>query len=279
MQASFFVQQLRYQFRTLENVHFGAAGAANDIRGALGWNLRRLSESGYDRLFQPRAQKGPSGLADRPRPFVLRASHLDGKLIPAGSLFQVDVHLFQTGAADSLREALAEIATRGIGVGRGKAEVVDVESHPIRIDLGLPAGDLSRVRVEFVTPTELKSEGVVVHRPDFAVLFSRVRDRVATLTRLYGEGALNADFAGSGERARAVSTEACSLQHVHRTRRSSRTGETHELGGFTGEAIYSGELGEFWPWLEAAQWTGVGRHTVWGKGQIRLCRMNAWKTW
>ena len=37
-----------------------------------------------------------------------------------------------------------------------------------------------------------------------------------------------------------------------------------------GVAEYEGELGEFVPFLEAAQWTGVGRQTVWGKGAIRV---------
>jgi hypothetical protein len=68
--------------------------------------------------------------------------------------------------------------------------------------------------------------------------------------------------------------ESCELEHVERTRLSSRTGQTHGLGGFTGHAIYSGNLSEFWPWLDAAQWTGVGRQTVWGKGQIKIWVMS-----
>jgi hypothetical protein len=35
-----------------------------------------------------------------------------------------------------------------------------------------------------------------------------------------------------------------------------------------GEADYEGELGEFLPILRAAEYTGVGRQTVWGKGSI-----------
>jgi hypothetical protein len=32
-----------------------------------------------------------------------------------------------------------------------------------------------------------------------------------------------------------------------------------------GVAEYEGESGEFVPILDAAQWTGVGRQTVWGR--------------
>jgi hypothetical protein len=60
----------------------------------------------------------------------------------------------------------------------------------------------------------------------------------------------------------------CEIQHVPVERTSRATGETHSLGGFTGVAEYQGDLGEFLPYLEIARWTGVGRQTVWGKGEI-----------
>ena len=37
-----------------------------------------------------------------------------------------------------------------------------------------------------------------------------------------------------------------------------------------GGAAYEGELDEFMPFLRAAKWTGVGRQTVWGKGEIEI---------
>ena len=48
------------------------------------------------------------------------------------------------------------------------------------------------------------------------------------------------------------------------------TGQHHPLEGFTGEAEYSGSLDDFLPYLRAAQWTGVGRQTVWGKGELSV---------
>jgi CRISPR/Cas system endoribonuclease Cas6 (RAMP superfamily) len=60
----------------------------------------------------------------------------------------------------------------------------------------------------------------------------------------------------------------CDLRAEHRVRRSSRTGQVHPWGGFTGAAEYQGDLAEFMPYLRAARWTGVGRQTVWGKGEI-----------
>jgi hypothetical protein len=123
--------------------------------------------------------------------------------------------------------------------------------------------------VEFLSPTELKHEGQVAARPRFDILFARIRDRVSALRELYGAGPLEIDFAGMGARAAEVRMAACGLERVDIERRSSRTGQSHPLGGFTGWADYEGALGEFLPYLEAARWTGVGRHAVWGKGEIQ----------
>jgi hypothetical protein len=124
------------------------------------------------------------------------------------------------------------------------------------------------VRVRFVTPTELKGPQPLAGQPSFAVLASRIRDRLSTLRALYGNGPLDMDFRGFGERASRVKTTRHELTQVNVVRRSSRTGQVHSIGGFIGEAEYEGCLGEFIPYLRAAKWTGVGRQTVWGKGEI-----------
>jgi hypothetical protein len=93
---------------------------------------------------------------------------------------------------------------------------------------------------------------------------------VSTLRELYGAGPLAIDFAGFGERAAAVRMTLCDVKHVAAERRSSRTGQRHPLGGFTGVAAYEGDLREFVPFLEAAQYCGAGRQTAWGKGEIAI---------
>ncbi len=40
-------------------------------------------------------------------------------------------------------------------------------------------------------------------------------------------------------------------------------------------AEYEGDLAEFLPYLEAAHWTGVGRHCTWGNGQIHTAILNS----
>jgi hypothetical protein len=275
-------------FAALDPIHFPPGQPGNILRGALGKAFRRIActpdcpgarecpvreSCAYARIFEPAAaRKGPSGLADWPRPFVFRAAYLDGRTVQPDERFWFDVNLFETKdpPLEHFGQAFEQLAKNGLGPERGRADLVSVEQRPISIELDPPIAEHPALRVEFVTPTELKSGEGLVARPEFDVLFARARDRVSTLAALYGAGPLDIDFRAMGQRAKAVRMTRCELRQVEAERRSSRTGQVHSIGGFVGVAEYMGDLGEFIPYLEAACWTGVGRQCVWGKGELRL---------
>ena len=240
-------------------------------------------------MFEPAAlAPGPSGFFDLPRPFVFRATHLDGRTVAPGDSFWFDLNLFDlhSPAIRYLVLALTQLAHTGLGPGRGRAQLVeashrgrrifdgqsliDTPTEPLELRLHPLPYRIDRVRVRFVTPTELKGGDELAARPEFGTLAARVRDRVSKLGELYGSGPLEIDFRAFGERAAQIRMTRCELKHVDVERRSSRTGRVHPLGGFVGEAEYEGDLAEFVPYLHAAKWTGVGRQTVWGKGQIEI---------
>jgi CRISPR-associated endoribonuclease Cas6 len=245
-------------------------------------------------MFEPRAiAPGPSGLADWPRPFVFRATHLDGSTIQPNETFFFDLNLFDmhSHAIAYLVLAFAQLSREGLGRGRGRADLVEVsqrgdsgdpatriydgkslllQDSPEPLELSLEAGPerIEHVRVRFLTPTELKAGQGQAERPEFGILASRIRDRLSTLRELYDDGPLEIDFRAFGERASRVRMVRCEIEQVDVRRRSSRTGQVHPIGGFVGKADYEGDLTEFIPYLRGAQWTGVGRQTVWGKGEI-----------
>ncbi|HEX4773067.1 MAG TPA: CRISPR system precrRNA processing endoribonuclease RAMP protein Cas6 [Bryobacteraceae bacterium] len=245
-------------------------------------------------MFEPAAiRRGPSGLADWPRPFVFRASHLDGLTFAAGDRFHFNLNLFdiETPATACLVLAFSQLAAEGLGPQRRGVELTSVtqlneqgegseiiyangttqpSTPPLELTLAPAAAPVTSLRVRFLTPTELKSGQQIAARPEFAILTARVRDRISTLAGLYGSGPLSLDFRAFGERAAAVTMTRCAIQTVDTKRRSSRTGQVHRIGGFIGEAEYEGDLTEFVPYLRAARWTGVGRQTVWGKGEIAV---------
>lgn len=246
-------------------------------------------------MFEPTALAGgPSGLGDWPRPFVFRAGHLDGCTIAAGATFFFDLHLFdmRSPAIAYLVLAFAQLGREGLGPGRRRASLTDVwqlneagepgarifdgqsllaheQISPLLLNLDPCPKQVERVLVRFVSPTELKGGQQLIERPEFGILAARIRDRVSTLRALYDDGPLAIDFRGFAERASVVRIVRCEIEPVAIERRSSRTGQVHSIGGFIGEAEYAGALGEFVPYLQAARWTGVGRQTVWGKGEVR----------
>jgi hypothetical protein len=305
------VYPLRFSFTARESLYFPPGKSSNILRGAFGTIFRRIAcvpqctsardcewrtSCPYARLFEPfLPDSGPSGFADLPRPFVFRATHLDGCTIAAGSRFHFDLNLFDLNenAVAYLVLTFAQLAREGLGAGRRRVELTAVSqldangqpataiydggslslqqrANPLELSLEPPLAPVTRLRLRFVTPTELKSEQQIAARPEFGIVAARARDRISTLRELYGAGPLDIDFRAFGERAALVRMTRCEIRQVEIVRRSSRTGQTHPIGGFVGEAEYEGDLKEFVPYLRAAQWTGVGRQTVWGKGQVRV---------
>jgi hypothetical protein len=304
--------RFRFRFRSAGTLYFPPYKSGNIVRGAFGSIFRKLvcipscrdaricdvrTTCPYARIFEPQASRGegPSGLADWPRPFVFRASHLDGSTIREGETFHFDVHIFDVrdAAIAHFVLAFAQLAREGLGPGRARADITAVDqldlsgapvkrvfvgeqfqmgalAAPIAVHISEPPGRIDCVRVRFVSPTELKSKHQVVERPEFGTLFGRLRDRISTLRTLYAAGPLEIDFRAMGRRASAVKMARCEVRRIEADRLSSRSGQRHPLSGFVGDAEYQGELTEFVPYLRLGQWLGVGRQTVWGKGEVEV---------
>lgn len=247
---------------------------------------------------------------DVPRPFVFRATVDDKKtkFLPSEK-FQFSLVLIGR-ALDHLPYfvlSFRDLAAQGIGLNRAKCELELVEEQTL--DSLLQAGrqanpspdhqifassdqvfhspkglDLEqwvaqRVRqlssgteisISFLTPTLLKVENAIARSPEFHHLFKRLRDRINSLSTFFGSGPLSADFAGLGLRAEQVRTVSSDVQWVERFRTSSKTHQRHELSGFTGTAVYAGDLHEFLPWLALGELIGVGKHSAFDCGRIEL---------
>lgn len=280
----FLVRCLRLTFLAKDAIFFPVHKPGNILRGAFGILFRELAcrcpgghakDCAYARIFEPKPLvPGPSGFADLPRPFVFRAAHLDGKRIAPGERFHFEVNLFTRDPwpVKYFEATFAKLASEGLGPGRGRAWLEGLDHSVLEMSLSLPAVAVDRLTIQFVTPTELKAaEGWLVE-PSFEVLMARLRDRISNLGAQYGDGPLETDFREFAGRARRVAMVECDLQQVDAERTSGRTGQTHPLSGFTGRATYSGDLTEFLPYLQIGQYTGVGRQTVWGKGELRVVR-------
>ena len=238
----FRLRACRFHFRAVDSVFFPPFKAGNVLRGALG---------------------GIAAGDGSRRPFVLRAAHLNGMRFAAGEAFTYSANVFDPDGptTDSLRDACAAWAATGLGPRRGRVELLAVEDEIVTIDL--QAGrSASKCSLRFCTPTSLKGNPSRDDIP-FPILFARLRERISALFAIHDDRPL-------GDRASHVRTVHRDLQYQAVERRSSRTGAVHGIGGLVGRIEYAGDLTEFLPWLRAAWWTGVGRHTVWGNGVIEV---------
>ena len=253
----FALRRLTVYFRANAAVQFPPTMAANVFRGTLGSALPR-------HLFAPVSPLGsPSGLAAPPRPFVLRARHLDSRGFLPGQQFAVTLHLFGD-FADAILAAFGQEAPF-----HGQTQLIGSQQEQLLLPLVPGAASLSRTTatVRFVTATELKVDSGLATVPEFPILFARALTRLRTLASLYGD-ALLLPYEELTDLAGKVVLVDHQLTYEWAERRSTRTGQTHPLGGFTGSAAYAGPLHRLLPILQAAAFTGVGRQTVWGKGEI-----------
>lgn len=249
----------------------------------------------YARLFAPRLEGlRAAGVADPPRSYVLRAPVLDELRLMPGDLFSVDLHLFDL-SQPCLRYfiwAYMQLSKEGLGPQRARVSLTsvvrlgadrrpqaqvfdgqsiqpDAEANSVRLSLVPRATPVHQLRLLFLTPTVLRIGNKGTMRPDFVAIVARAWDRINALSGYYQSRGLDADFRGMCARARGVHIVSSDTQRLEVVRHSVRTGERHELSGFIGSADYFGDLTEFVPYLQAAYWTGIGKHSVWGSGAIQ----------
>ena len=266
----FLVLPLRCEWVARPSLEY--AGMANRIRGALGAALRQqgcpaecpgVNRCTYGRrctyatFFDPRWADGPSGYRDAPRPFVLRCNPEE---------HSVNLFLFQR--EPPLSELKSALTT---------AMLVVTGQAPVRFECAekmcLPLSATGRdgfLRLRFGTPTDLKSAGKRLAEPIFSVMFERLAERVRALGRRYQSWPADVDFAPLVKLAHQVGLINYEWRHSESKRRSARSGKVHAVGGFEGWAEYAGPVGALIPLLEIGGWTGVGRQTVWGNGELRV---------
>ena len=109
-------------------------------------------------------------------------------------------------------------------------------------------------------------------RPEFGPLSRRLANRIGNLCALYQGERPVGDLEALTHLADRMRIVGGTVSWAEVDRRSSKTGQRHSLGGFTGPVDFQGDYGPFLPWLRAARWTGIGGQTVWGKGPSKPSR-------
>ncbi len=251
-------------------------------------------------MFAPSIPEGRPDIArlrDPPRPFVLVDPHPQAPSLAADTPLSLGLVLVERAVVELpyFFVALRRLGADGMGRARARFSIealrcVDAtgldgplvwergseQLRPSRVplraaDLARP-GDAgaTRVRVTFVTPTDVRGGGAgLAGAPSFGALIRRIRDRVGALATFFGDGPLSHDPRALADSADSVESIRAEVMPAGTIRRSSRTGQRHAVGGVVGEAIYQGRaVGSIMPWLRLAEVLGVGKHATFGNGRI-----------
>lgn len=267
---SFAFYSITFQFQARDPFAFPPFLTGNVFRGALGSFLLSANPGAYGALFG-HAGSDASLRTTFPRPFVLRCRNLDGRSYSPGEVFSIHLNLFLSDLQllEALTAAVTAMGDKGFGPMRSRAALLLPPQHRhYSLALGDSVEPTHVIRIHFHTPTELKMDGVVTEPCHFPTLVRQILTRLEHLSLLYGSGTLRLDPRTLRKQAEAIQLSSANLERIEISRRGSRLGQNHPIGGFVGAAEYSGDLTSFIRLLEAASFTGVGRHTVWGNGEI-----------
>lgn len=255
----------------------------------------------YPNTFEPRPPDGGDRLStfsNLPTPFVIDVPTDGRDEYRPGEVFEFGLTIIGNAVrlAPYYVTAFRQLADEGIGPRRARFDLLDVtaagtgratvlyrnteplmrlETPPLRATDLAHEGDGRRTQVtlRFVTPMDLKDRGVSVVVPEFGSIVRRLRDRASTLATFFADGPLDLDWKGISALADAVNLVENRTRVITVNRRSSRTGQCHDIGGIVGEATYEGAaLGKLMPLVRVGEVIHVGRHAAFGNGAIEVLR-------
>ena len=180
----------------------------------------------------------------------------------------------------------------GIGRGRGKCDLISGEalhadgtwqtvydgtSEMLQQDVPhLTAQDLMhkeigpRIRLSFITPTQLKADRKLQRGLDFPVLVRGLLRRYSALATFHADGPPDLDYANYIAAAENIQTTTHNLTWGTWERYSNRKNTRMSVSGFTGDVVFEGDMTQFHPLLALGVPMHVGKLTSFGMGQYAL---------
>jgi hypothetical protein len=236
---------------------------------------------------------------DPPRPFAIRPPLPDHeeRFFRVGETFTVGINLYgdATELIGYVIQAVRSIGQIGVGYGRGRSiircieavnpfnnmrqtlydggdDVVHLPHQPILHDhIARAAARIDRhLRVGFLTPTQLTHAGHTLVQPTFSVLIARILERCQAMQTHYTTVPEDSevwrerylDLTAQAE----VIAEEVHTRWVNVTSGSRRSNSRTSIGGFVGEALFTGDMTLFAYWLLWGEALHVGKNAVKGNG-------------
>jgi len=269
------------------------------LHGAIGRAGQRVSAA-WGRLLYP----SRTGLTNRavPNPFTLTPGLIGSNRLETGEIFSFSITLFGESARYGEAMCATALAAAENGFGerrdgaRSRASLLSAScllpgggAHSIyesgdRLWRRLPAPGVAAdvlatahatvqpITVNFLTPAQIVvADRVVPRAPDFSLLLQRIHGRIAQIaTELAGFQLPQTQRVAwmQGATQVALSADRTALWPNVDPALSGKVQPGY--GGLVGEADYYGDVGNARPLLALAEWTGIGKKTSYGFGNLRI---------
>lgn len=231
-----------------------------------------------------------------PHPFVLTPPADPRRQVEPGEEFEVELVLIGRGNdyVAHFIYAFDELGSRGLGRGRGKAELIGLNAEHdgarrilydkteqqmvgfapvVRTEQMLErCREISGkpLRIEFKTPIRVKRDGTFTKEPSLENLMPSLLRRLHSLEYFHCDGAEQWEVLGILETARGVRMRQYETRWQDIERYSNRQERHMQLGGFVGWAEYDPVPDPLLPFLAWGEFLHVGKASAFGLGKFEL---------
>jgi hypothetical protein len=247
----------------------------------------------YFFIFESKKRISKNKSPDSPHPFILEPPLLEKKEYRAGDRFSFSLILIEDGIKwiPYVIYTVMQMGVLGVGFGikdglgrfklnkvlQGNEIIYEKETNKLVVpenvlylEVKEMDRELSRIKIDFITPYRVKFKNSLVTDFDFSVLIRACLRRISSLEETYTGKEPDIDYKGLIKRSREISLISQEKEWVEITRFSYRQKKKMKLGGLIGSAHYFGELAEFYPILKYCEVVHVGKQTSFGFGKIRV---------
>lgn len=242
----------------------------------------------YIQFFEPKMENKGGKKQEISRPFVIETSFRKNHY-KENEKFQFNLILFGKCIEyfPYFFISFAELGNTGIGKFREKFYVESVfQQYPefkkifecgdeslekvTEKNITIEFKDTDRIKIKFLTPARIKSDGKLVQVPEFSIFLNAILRRISQLLHFWCDYKEKIDYSEILKSAKKVKIGSCNLRWIDYKRYSTRQKTEMKLGGIKGEIEYRGNIREFYPFLKLGSYIHIGKNTTFGFGKYIL---------
>ena len=223
-----------------------------------------------------------------PHPFVMTPLFKGPANYKKGDIFQVSFNLFGNSVKylSYITHSFIKFGENGVGKDRGKFKVLKIlngHDHTLlysdfeKIDFAglnpliIDKPSLSnKVKIEFRTPCRINKKGKMLKKAEFSDIIKNIVRRRKILGSLYCENSGERDKSDIIDKALKIKKISADLKWQQISRYSKRQGNRMVLEGFTGTAVFEGDMEPFYELLKIAEFMNIGKNSSFGFGAVKV---------